>query len=116
MDGTLRVIPLGGLGEFGNNLMIYEYGDEAVLVDCGTMFPEAATLGIDVIIPEMSYIFANPAKFKGIFLTHCHEDHIGAVPFLLQRAPMPVYGLPICVSFVRGRSSRSGRCESSRFM
>jgi len=97
---SFRVIPLGGVGEFGMNLMVYEFGDAAILVDCGMMFPDSATLGIDVIVPDMSYIFATPAKFKALFLTHCHEDHIGAVPFLLQRAPMPVYGLPMTLGLI----------------
>src|SRR5687768_17502362 len=84
-DTTLRVIPLGGLGEIGMNLMVYECGDEAILVDCGMMFPDAATLGVDVIVPDMTYIFENASKFKALFLTHGHEDHIGAVPFLVEK-------------------------------
>ena len=105
---TLRVIPLGGVGEFGTNLMVYEFGDAAVLVDCGMMFPDSTTLGIDIIIPDMSYIFANPAKFKALFLTHCHEDHLGAVPFLLQRAPMPVYGLPMTLGVIEEKLGEFG--------
>lgn len=99
----LRIIPLGGVGEIGMNLMVYEYGDEAILVDCGMMFPDSSTLGVDVIIPDMSYIFANPAKFKAVFLTHCHEDHIGAVPFLIEKAPMPVYGLPMTLGLLENK-------------
>ena len=99
-EPSLKVIPLGGLGEIGMNLMVYEYGDEAILVDCGMMFPDAATLGVDVIVPDMSYIFDNPSKFKALFLTHGHEDHIGAVPFLVDRAPLPVYGMPLALGFV----------------
>jgi ribonuclease J len=99
----LRVIPLGGLGEIGMNLMVYELGDDAIIVDCGMMFPDAATLGVDVIVPDMSYIFDNAAKFRGVFLTHGHEDHIGALPFLLERAPMPVYGMPLTLGFVRDK-------------
>lgn len=101
MTDSLRIIPLGGVGEFGMNLMVYEFGDAAILVDCGMMFPDSATLGIDVIVPDMSYVFATPEKFKALFLTHCHEDHIGAVPFLLQRAAMPVYGLPMTLGLVQ---------------
>jgi ribonuclease J len=97
---SIRIIPLGGLGEIGMNLMVYECGDDAILVDCGMMFPDAATLGVDVIVPDMTYIFDNPSKFKALFLTHGHEDHIGAVPFLLERAPMPVYGMPLALGFV----------------
>jgi ribonuclease J len=97
---TLRVIPLGGLGEIGMNLMVYECGDEAILVDCGMMFPDAATLGVDVIVPDMTYLFDNAAKIKALFLTHGHEDHIGAVPFLVERLPLPVYGMPLALGFV----------------
>jgi ribonuclease J len=105
---TLRVIPLGGLGEIGMNLMVYECGDEAILVDCGMMFPDAATLGVDVIIPDMSYIFDNPSKFKALFLTHGHEDHIGAVPFLVERLPLPVYGMPLALEFVSDKLDEFG--------
>jgi len=97
---TLRVIPLGGLGEIGMNLMVYEVDDAAILVDCGMMFPDSATLGVDVIVPDMSYVFENAPRFKGVFLTHGHEDHIGALPFLLERAPMPVFGMPLTLGFV----------------
>ena len=107
-DATLRVIPLGGLGEIGMNLMVYECGDEAILVDCGMMFPDAATLGVDVIVPDMTYIFDNPSKFKALFLTHGHEDHIGAVPFLVERAPMPVYGMPLALGFVSDKFDEFG--------
>ncbi len=96
----LRIIPLGGLGEIGMNLMIYEYGEDAIIVDCGMMFPDAATLGVDVIVPDMSYIFENFAKFRGVLVTHGHEDHIGAIPFLAERLRVPVYGMPLALAFV----------------
>jgi ribonuclease J len=110
---NLRVLPLGGLGEFGNNLTIYEYGDDAVIIDCGTKFPEPATLGVDLIIPDMSYIFADPAKFKGVFLTHGHEDHVGAIPFLLQRVRLPIYGLPLTIGFIRDKLSEWGLADEA---
>jgi len=105
---NLRVIPLGGLSEIGMNLMIYETDDAAIVVDCGMMFPDAATLGVDVIIPDMTYIFENAAKFKAVFLTHGHEDHIGALPFLLERVPLPVYGMPLTLGFVRDKLDELG--------
>ncbi len=104
----LRVIPLGGLGEIGMNLMVYEYGDEAILVDCGMMFPDAATLGVDVIVPDMTYLFDNASKVKALFLTHGHEDHIGAVPFLVDRLPLPVYGMPLALGFVADKFEEFG--------
>ena len=107
-SSILRVIPLGGLSEIGMNLMVYEYGDEAIIVDCGMMFPDAATLGVDVIVPDMSYVFDNASKFKAVFLTHGHEDHIGAVPFLVERLPLPVYGMPLALGFVEDKFEEFG--------
>src|SRR5882672_7433056 len=97
---ALRITPLGGLGEIGMNLMVVEYGDASIVVDCGMMFPDAATLGVDVIVPDMTYLFENSARIKAIFLTHAHEDHIGAVPFLVERVPVPVYGMPLTLGFL----------------
>ena len=107
-EATLRVIPLGGLGEIGMNLMVYECGDEAILVDCGMMFPDAATLGVDVIVPDMTYLFDNASKIKALFLTHGHEDHIGAVPFLVERLPLPIYGMPLALGFVADKLDEFG--------
>src|SRR5438132_562384 len=99
----LRIIPLGGLGEIGMNLMVYEYENAAIAVDCGMMFPDAATLGVDVIVPDMTYLFEQPQKLRAVFLTHGHEDHIGAVPFLVERSRVPVYGMPLALGFVRDK-------------
>ena len=113
-DGTtpsapaLRVVPLGGLGEIGMNLMVYECGEEAIVVDCGMMFPDAATLGVDVIVPDMTYLFDNPSRVKALFLTHGHEDHIGAVPFLVERLRVPVYGMPLALGFVQDKFEEFG--------
>lgn len=105
---NVKIIPLGGLGEIGMNLMVYEAGDESIIVDCGMMFPDAATLGVDVIIPDMTYIFENAARFKAVFLTHGHEDHIGAVPFLVERLRLPVYGMPLALGFVKDKLEEFG--------
>ncbi len=105
---SIRVIPLGGLGEIGMNLMVYECGEEAIVVDCGMMFPDAATLGVDVIIPDLTYLFENAAKIRALFLTHGHEDHIGAVPFLVDRLQIPVYGSPLALGFVSDKLDEFG--------
>lgn len=99
----LRIIPLGGLGEIGMNLMIVEYGEAAIIIDCGMMFPDGATLGVDVIIPDFTYIREHRERFLGIFLTHGHEDHIGAVPFLAEELTVPVFGTPLALGFVRDK-------------
>jgi ribonuclease J len=89
---ALKIIPLGGLGEFGLNMMLIEYGDAAIAVDCGLMFPDANLLGIDLVIPDVSYLLENPDKLKAIVLTHAHEDHVGALPYILKHLNVPIYG------------------------
>ena len=108
LNRSLRIIPLGGLGEIGMNLMVYEYGAETILVDCGMMFPDAATLGVDVIIPDMSYLFERAESVRAVFLTHGHEDHIGAVPFLVEKLKIPVYGMPLALGFVEDKLEEFG--------
>ncbi len=97
-DGVLRVIPLGGLGEIGRNMMVYEYGDTMIAVDVGLMFPDAEHPGVDLIIPDFSYVLENASRLKAVFLTHGHEDHIGAVPFLLRETNVPIF----CLQLTRG--------------
>ncbi|HJQ82764.1 MAG TPA: ribonuclease J [Candidatus Binatia bacterium] len=101
--GPLRVIPLGGLGEIGLNLLVLEHGDTAIAIDCGVMFPDEQMPGIDVAIPDVSYLRGLGDRFRAIFLTHGHEDHIGALPYVLAERPVPVYGTPLTIGFVRER-------------
>lgn len=98
----LEIIPLGGLGEFGMNLMVYRYGGDCLIVDAGMMFPGAEHLGVDVVVPNMEFL-EDCGILHGVVLTHGHEDHIGALPFLLARHDVPVYGAPYTLSLVRGR-------------
>jgi len=88
----LKVIPLGGLGEIGKNITVFEYGNDIIVVDCGVAFPEDEMLGIDLVIPDVSYLTKNKEKVRGLILTHGHEDHIGAVPYILKELNVPVYG------------------------
>jgi ribonuclease J len=104
----LRVIPLGGLGEIGLNLLVLEHGDTAIAVDCGVMFPDEQMPGIDVAIPDVSYLRALGDRFRAIFLTHGHEDHIGALPYVLDEHPVPVWGTPLTLGFVRERLREHG--------
>ena len=99
-DDTLpvRMIPLGGLGEIGRNMMLYEYDDQAIAVDVGLMFPEEEMLGVDLVIPDFQYILDDPSRLQAVFLTHGHEDHIGALTFLLREINVPVF----CTRLTRG--------------
>ncbi|MFA6956437.1 MAG: ribonuclease J [Thermoanaerobaculia bacterium] len=99
----LRVVPLGGLGEFGMNMMLLELPGSAIVIDCGMMFPDASVLGVDAVIPDMSYVREIREKIVAIFLTHGHEDHIGALPFLLETVSVPVYGMKLTLGFVEDK-------------
>lgn len=97
----LLIIPLGGLGEIGLNMTVFQYGDDLIVVDAGLMFPEEDMLGVDFVIPDFSYILENREKVRGIVITHGHEDHTGALPFLLKEINVPVYGAPLSIALVK---------------
>jgi ribonuclease J len=100
----LRAIPLGGAGEVGRNMWVLEYGEEILLLDCGVMFPEADMLGIDLVLPDITYLREQREKIKGLLLTHGHEDHIGAIPHLLADLGFPpIYGTPLTLGMVTGK-------------
>src|SRR5438270_10460913 len=99
-DRKLQVIPLGGLGEFGMNSMALRYGDDIIVLDAGMMFPDAELLGVDIVTPDFAYLEQNREKVRALILTHGHEDHIGAVPFLLSQLPIPVYGTQFTLALV----------------
>jgi ribonuclease J len=104
----LKIIPLGGLGEIGLNMMVFEYGSSIFIVDAGLMFPKEYMLGIDYVIPNMDYIRSNKKKVLGVVLTHAHEDHIGALPYLLKEVNAPVFGTPFTLEIVRNRLDEHG--------
>ncbi len=97
----LKITPLGGLGEIGLNMMLFEYGNDLIIVDCGLMFPEPHMLGIDIVIPDISCLLHRKESIRGIFLTHGHEDHIGALPYILREINPPIYGTALTLGFVR---------------
>jgi len=104
----LKIIPLGGLGEIGLNMMVFEYGDSAFIVDAGLMFPEDHMLGIDYVIPDMNYLKQIKSNIQGLVLTHAHEDHIGAIPYLLREMNLPIYGTPFTLGVVRKKLEEHG--------
>jgi len=98
---ALSIIPLGGVGEIGLNMTVLEYGDDIMVIDAGLMFPEAEMLGVDIVIPDFSYLLDNRDRVRGVVITHAHEDHIGALPFLLKELNVPIYGTRLTLGFIR---------------
>ena len=101
--GKLRIIPLGGLGEIGKNMTAIEYEDDIVVVDCGSIFPRQDMLGIDLVIPDIQYLVRNRERVRGYLITHGHEDHIGAIPYVLPSVPAPMYGTKLTCALIRGK-------------
>jgi ribonuclease J len=109
-DGStpLRVVPLGGLGEIGLNCLVLEYGDAAIVIDCGVMFPDPGMFGIDLVIPEMEYLHQLGNRLLGFVMTHAHEDHVGALPYILRDLPVPVYAPPMAAGLISARAREHG--------
>jgi len=115
-DHKLQVIPLGGLGEFGMNMAAIRYGDDIIIVDCGMMFPEAELLGVDLVMPDLTYLKENESRIRAVILTHGHEDHIGAVPYFLSEIDVPVYGTAFTLALVDRRLEEYELEQEPRFI
>ena len=111
--GKLQIVPLGGLGEFGMNCMAVRWGDDILVIDAGLMFPESELLGVDIVVPDISYLTENRERVRGIVLTHGHEDHIGALPWVLSELKVPVWGTEFTLAYVEDKLDEHGLLEDS---
>ena len=116
MAQKLKIIPLGGLNEIGKNLTAYEYGKEIIIVDCGMGFPDDDMYGVDVVIPDVSWLVKNKARLRGIFLTHGHEDHIGALPYVMDKLSAPIYATPLTAGLVELKLQERGLLEKTKIV
>jgi ribonuclease J len=99
----LKIIPLGGLGEFGMNCLALRWEDDIIVIDAGLMFPESELLGVDIVVPDITYLIENKQHVRAIILTHGHEDHIGGLPWILSELNVPVYGTEFTLAYVEGK-------------
>ena len=100
---NLKIIPLGGIEEIGKNITVFEYGNDMIIVDCGVGFPEDDMLGIDLVIPDFSYLIKNKDRIKGLVVTHGHEDHIGSIAYLLKEINVPIYSTRLTIGLIKNR-------------
>ena len=116
MAEKLKIIPLGGLNEIGKNMTAYEYGGDIIVVDCGMAFPGDDMYGIDLIIPDVSYLIKNRARIRGLFITHGHEDHIGAIPYVLKQVNMPIYCTRFTAGLIKLKLEEHGLVKSTKLI
>src|SRR3989337_1094462 len=115
MAEPLRIIPLGGVGEVGKNMMALELGDDIIIIDTGLMFPDEEMLGIDLVIPDITYLKERRAKVRGILMTHGHEDHVGALPYVMRDLPdVPVHGTKLTLGLIRTKLKEDRLAERAK--
>ncbi|MBR5047278.1 MAG: ribonuclease J [Eubacterium sp.] len=114
VNESVKIIPLGGLEQIGMNITLFEYEDSIVVVDCGLAFPDEEMLGIDLVIPDFTYLKENASKVKGLVITHGHEDHIGAIPYLLQEMNVPIYATKLTMGLIENKLKEHGQMKTTR--
>lgn len=115
-SNKLKIIPLGGLEEIGKNLTVFEYKEDIIVLDCGVAFPDEDMLGIDLVIPDMSYLVKNKARIRGMVVTHGHEDHIGGIPYFLKEINVPIYGTPLTLGILSKKLKEHGLLRGAKLM
>src|SRR5881394_3227436 len=111
--GKLQVVPLGGLGEFGMNCMAMRWADDIIVIDAGLMFPESELLGVDIVVPDITYLLENRDKVRGILITHGHEDHIGGLPWFLGELNVPVYATEFTLALIENKLEEHGLLDDA---
>ena len=112
----IHIYPLGGLGEVGKNMTVYECCGDMIIVDCGLVFPDSDMFGVDMVIPDMTFVVQNKDKIKGLLITHGHEDHIGSIPYLLQKLDLPIYGTRLTCGLIRNKLEEFGLAGRTKFV
>lgn len=107
---------MGGLGEVGKNMTVYECCGDMIIVDCGLVFPDSDMFGVDLVIPDFSFVLQNKDKIKGLLITHGHEDHIGSIPYLLQQMDLPIYGTRLTCGLIRNKLEEFGLAGRTKFV
>ena len=112
----IHIYPLGGLGEVGKNMTVYECNGDMIIVDCGLVFPDSDMYGVDMVIPDFTFVVQNKDKIKGLLITHGHEDHIGSIPYLLQKFDLAIYGTRLTCGLIRNKLEEFGLAGKTKFV